>query len=85
MSLVACHGDALGHDLYGIQVDDLEQARVQVEAALGVSLRPHESSYHGGDYFRLGAGGGRVARRSTRPRHDWLDPLGQWAIEEAVT
>lgn len=39
-------------DLYGFRSNDLEEARASVEAALGVELSLHDSSYHGGDYYR---------------------------------
>jgi hypothetical protein len=41
-------------DLYGFRYDDLETARAAVEHALGIRLAAHESSYFGGDYYRLG-------------------------------
>lgn len=41
------------HDLYGSNLD-LEPSRQTVEAALSIELRPHESLYRGGDYYRYG-------------------------------
>lgn len=41
------------YDLYGFQELDIESARRAVEKALGIVLNAHESSYQGGDYYRL--------------------------------
>jgi hypothetical protein len=38
-------------DLYGMKTDDLEEARILVEKTLAIELEPHNSSYHGGDYY----------------------------------
>lgn len=45
------------YDLYGVVCGDLAEARSQVEAALGVSLAAHESSYRCGDYYRYNDAG----------------------------
>lgn len=42
------------YDLYGVHADDVRDARVKVESALGIRMVPHESSYRGGEYFRIG-------------------------------
>jgi len=42
--------------LYGFVNTDLEDARGIVEAVTGRRLAPHESFYHGGDYYRLREG-----------------------------
>lgn len=42
--------------LYGFVNTDLEDARSIVEAVTGRRLAPHESLYHGGDYYRLAEG-----------------------------
>ena len=39
-------------DLYGTKLS-LDAALRDVEAALGASFEPHESSYRGGDYYRF--------------------------------
>lgn len=40
--------------LFGIRGTDLPAARGVIEGLLGIQLRPHESGYHCGDYFRSG-------------------------------
>lgn len=40
-------------DLYEIRAKSLERARKAVESALEINLYEHESSYHGGIYYRL--------------------------------
>src|SRR5687767_9068848 len=42
------------YDLYGIDATDLDAARRLVEGLLELRLVAHESSYHCGDYYRLG-------------------------------
>jgi hypothetical protein len=42
------------YELYGIKQGDLESARIAIEKILGIRLIGHESSYHGGNYYRLG-------------------------------
>ena len=44
------------HDLYGLDHNDLEQARRDLEAVLGLSFEVRESSYHG-DYYGTWAPG----------------------------
>ena len=39
--------------LYGFSKGKLENLRKMVESALEITLNPHESIYHGGDYYRL--------------------------------
>lgn len=39
--------------LYGIAMHDLEEAKTIVEQVLGHSMRPHDSSYRGGFYWRV--------------------------------
>lgn len=65
------------YDLYGIRVDDLETARAVVEDALRIKLNPHESSYHCGDYYRVGDAGAEhiVLQRN----HDDLEK--EWTEE----
>ncbi len=41
------------YDLYEIQAKTLEEARETVEKALEIVFSVHESSYHGGKYYRL--------------------------------
>jgi hypothetical protein len=41
------------YDLYGLKSENLEEARVAVERALGVAFAAHTSSYVG-DYYRKG-------------------------------
>lgn len=38
--------------LFGSQVDDLQELKRQIERALEVALRLHESGCMGGDYYR---------------------------------
>ncbi len=45
-------------DLYGCRLKDLEFAKMEVEHALDVKLKPHESDYHGGDYYRFDSSSG---------------------------
>jgi len=40
-------------NLFGVEAVALAEGRTMVEAALGISLKAHESDYHGGDYFKL--------------------------------
>lgn len=42
------------YDLYGFEGLTLEAVRNCVQRALSIELNPHESSYHGGDYYRQG-------------------------------
>lgn len=39
-------------DLYGVMCATLDEARLLIERALGMQLKPHESLYFGGDYYR---------------------------------
>lgn len=41
------------YDLYGVFVNSIEEARSLVERVIGLEFHLHESSYRGGDYFRL--------------------------------
>ena len=43
------------YDLYGCRLEDLESARAEVERALGIELKAHESEFHGGDIYRSGS------------------------------
>ena len=45
-------GFQMHNDLYGSTSRDLEKVKTAVEDALGCRLEPHESTYHGGDYYR---------------------------------
>jgi hypothetical protein len=40
-------------DLYGVLANSIEDACSAVERAIGERLNAHESSYRGGDYYRL--------------------------------
>lgn len=42
------------YDLYAVACADLDQGRRLLEPALDGTLQPHESGFHGGQYFRLG-------------------------------
>ncbi len=63
-------------DLYSIHTASLSDARAQVEASLGLTLKEHESLYHGGVYYRLGDMGEEhfLVERN-------LDPLDDEAAE----
>jgi len=41
-------------DIYGLASDALDDVRSAVEIALGIHFQSHESSYHGGLYYRYG-------------------------------
>lgn len=41
-------------DVYALRAGSLDEARVAVERATGLSLRLHESGYRGGEYYRCG-------------------------------
>jgi len=46
------------YDLYGYEGDfNLEQISSTIEELLGVDLTKHESSFHCGEYYRLGQDG----------------------------
>jgi hypothetical protein len=62
------------YDVIGIVAGDLEAARSLVERRLGIRLAAHSSSYHGGDYYRLGMPGSEnfILQRN-------YDPIeGEW-------
>ena len=42
------------YDLYGIDVESIEQARAVIEKALSIVLVERDSSYHRGPYFSIG-------------------------------
>lgn len=56
--------------LYGFTNIDLESARSIVETVTGCLLMPHESLYHGGDYYRLMKGD---AALTLQRNYDCLD------------
>lgn len=65
------------YDLYGIQADDIHEARARVESALGIRMAPHESSYRGGEYFRLGNVGNEnfiLQRNYDNGEAEWTEP-----------
>lgn len=66
------------YDLYGLNVDSLEDARVLVESALSIELVPHESGYHCGAYFRLG----NVGREHFVVQKNFDDSDGEWTVPE---
>jgi hypothetical protein len=39
--------------LFAVRADSLDDASVEVERALGITLEARESSFHGGDYFKF--------------------------------
>lgn len=41
------------YDLYGVVEGDIESARAFLERAIQISFVPHESSFYGGEYFRI--------------------------------
>ena len=65
-------------DLFGIKNGDLKDARMRVEAVLGIRLILHESSYHGGVYYRCGSPGEEefILKRN-------YDPIEEEYAEEA--
>lgn len=42
------------YDIYGLKGDNLEEHLPVIERAIGAKFAAHESSYMGGDYYRLG-------------------------------
>lgn len=67
------------YDLYGYISDNrIGIAREAVEAALGRSLKLHESSHHCGDYFRLGDLGSEhfiLQRNYDEHEKEWTEKL----------
>lgn len=45
-------------DLYGLKVGDLQAAKESLLKAVCADFELHESSFHGGDYYRVSLGGG---------------------------
>jgi hypothetical protein len=63
-------------DLYGLRNATLEDARLEVERAIGTAFAEHESSYHGGVYYRLGQPGAEqlILKRNFDKREDgWAE------------
>ena len=70
------------YDLYVVACTDLDQGRHLLEPALGVTLQPHESGFHGGEYFRLGDGGHEhfiFKRNFDGAAEEWAEPEFQAA------
>jgi hypothetical protein len=44
-------------DLYGFRKDNLEDARIAFQQALGVTMVPRDSLYLGGSYYRYASSG----------------------------
>jgi hypothetical protein len=65
-------------DLYGFgEANDLDLAKQQLESVLGIRFSLHESSFHGGEYYRYGDIGGEefLVQRNYDPTTD------EWAEE----
>jgi hypothetical protein len=66
------------YDLYGYNGDaDIHAARGLVENAIGIQLAAHDSSYHGGEYYRNGLVGSEnfILKRNHDPHEDeWTEP-----------
>lgn len=45
------------YDVYAIPAMSLDDGKNFIERALSISLSPHESSFHGGNYYRHGRTG----------------------------
>ena len=41
--------------LYGAESGELDAVRTTVEHSLGITMEPHESLYHGGEYYQYDA------------------------------
>jgi hypothetical protein len=63
--------------LFGIQGDDLYAARSRIEDALGIKMTLHESSYRGGEYFRMGDIGAEhfiLQKNFDESEGEWTEP-----------
>jgi hypothetical protein len=63
--------------LFGIECDDLQNARSQLEHALGLTLDLHESGYRGGEYYRRGDVGDEhfiLQRNFDDVEMEWAEP-----------
>jgi hypothetical protein len=73
-------------DLYGFEVEEIEEARQLVENVLGVRLDAHGSLYRGGEYYRKKFGEGKLI---LQPNADLLwqegDPLEERYAETDFT
>src|SRR4051812_25426941 len=72
-------------DLYGCSHhNDLLAARRALEQALALSFVAHESSYHGGDYYRCGAVGSEhfiLKRNHDERENEWAESqLQEYAL-----
>jgi len=65
------------YDVYGIDAPDLDSARDLVEARLGIRLEARESSYRGGDYYKMRGAGDEsfILQRNYDPiENEWNEP-----------
>ena len=63
--------------LFGFPDEDLQTTREAVEAALGIRMVLHESSYRCGDYFRSGDVGSEhfiLQKNFDDVEGEWMDP-----------
>jgi len=64
------------YDLYGLSSDNLEAGLASIERVVGVAFASHESSYHGGAYYRLGSLGQEhfILQRNFDPfENEWME------------
>jgi hypothetical protein len=67
-------------DLYGFKKIDLEDARISIEKALGLSMESHESLYRCGNYYRFGNDGEEnfILQKNFDPfDNKWLEEEGE--------
>jgi hypothetical protein len=67
-------------DLYGFKKTDIEDVRISIEKALGLSMEAHESLYRCGNYYRFGNDGEEnfILQKNFDPfDNEWLEEEGQ--------
>jgi hypothetical protein len=63
--------------LFGIDGEDLQDARARIERALGIRMELHDSDYLCGDYYRFGRVGGEnfiLQKNFDEVEGEWTDP-----------
>ena len=65
------------YDLYGMSSNDLRRCANRLASILSIVWNLHESSYHGGDYYRFGMPGEEefiLQRNYSESDNDWAEP-----------
>lgn len=65
------------YDLYGIDCENLNVARVLIESLLNIAMLAHESGFHSGEYYRLYD----VGQEHFILQHNYDDFEGEWMEE----